>query len=183
MFVQIISGNSNVYQLDIFQFLVAQDIIAKKYMSKLEGNTDIEIMDKYMLQIIEEIWEVENSKNDVEYLQELCDVVMYLGSLYAIISNRSKTSYSVFENINFIMDGSYKIDLFDMVKDLMSVRRFFPERKWHKAETVRADISMDYVCLDIIKNCIVRIFKYLTSNHALYDFDFEKYLASKQKIK
>ena len=154
--LKLISGNNNVYELELDEFLERQSMIQQKYMHKLSNNTSMEILDKYILQIFEEMWEVDNAPDPLSRIKELCDVLMYTGSLYTIIEEKIGVKVPI-EGFIIISPEDQVLDLNKIRNQLISLRRFYPERKWHKNETsigeVVNKISLE-ILSDIIKDII-----------------------------
>lgn len=180
MFIERIAKNSNIYGLKTSEFLKGQDEIAKRYLPRLKDLSDIDIIDKYILQIIEEIWEVKNSRNYNEKLEEICDVVMYTGSLYTIICGMINLDVKDIKDEAFIETSEF--DPNKIIDSLISFRRCFPSRKWHKNEKI--SIDGDYIKnigLNLLKTEIINIFAFLTYEMEEQGFNFIKYILNKQK--
>ena len=169
--------NNNIIVLDLEEFFIKQKGIAQKYLYKINTSKQ-EVLDKYILQIIEELWEVENAVNKTEYLEELCDVVMYTGSLITLISDNYPTNKMY---LPYVPAKSNELDLFRIVSDLISIRRFFPERKWHKNEkSLAKPKEVEAISISILLAIINRIFKTLISKSEEGSFDFIEYITNKE---
>lgn len=153
-------NESNIYEIELSTFLDNQKKIMEKYKGKLEKNTRMEIIDKYLLQTMEEVWESENESNDVSQLYEKIDVLMYLGSLYAVVTDCDdaviKHDNRYFTIVN-IYDPEAPFKVKQVSDSLISLRRLMPERKWHKPHNNKLEeiniISADIV-MNLIKNMI-----------------------------
>lgn len=163
MLIEKISKNTNIYQINFEEFIHNQESIQRKYKDKLESTNNIyEVIDKYILQVLEEIWEAQTAKTDEDRIYEIIDAMMYVGSLYSYMNDALDPNNSITQKIIFVSNGKSYNDLEKVKNDIISIRRLFPERKWHKNEKSalsnksRFKISSD-ILMDLIKNLILMI--------------------------
>ena len=171
--------SENLYSFNLKEFLTTQDIIYNKF--KLDGD-GIDLIDKYILQILEEIHEVNNSTSPQEQAEELIDVAMYLGSTFSTlfpVLPIDEITLKVVSTNNDRIDVKRTMD--KLFSSLMSSRRMFPERKWHKKESndIKASNEDINVVLIMLYNMIKEIFEYLIfSNKIINPFI---YIEAKEK--
>ena len=102
-------------------------------------DTYIHNVDKYILHTLEEISEVFTDEDERE---ELIDVLLYLGTIYSFILKTMETKYDIYINdyhkieLEETTKSKEKYLFNDVFMNLMEIRRKFPERKWHKNDTV-----------------------------------------------
>ena len=157
-YINQVNDNGFIYSFKLRDFIEKQGKIADKYMDKLSNNTDMEIIDKYILQILEEVWEAKTAKSHGEFVDEILDVAMYTGSFYSVFNKLSESDLeSVDERIYFTVSERSINTISD---DLINLRRLYPERKWHKNEKIpvgkneRFEISKK-ILLSILETCII----------------------------
>ena len=182
MYLEKLQNNNNVYRFRLAKFLDSQFLIADKFMDNLEKYKDIDVLDKYILHILEEIWEVKHAESEEEYYEELSDVVMYLGSLYSILSFRNGLDVNdepdLFLTTNNLNSANF--DVSNLVDEIISMRRFYPERKWHKNEKNDVDNKdVDTIAMNLLKNMLKNFINIIICNP---DFDFNIYVLNKQNI-
>lgn len=163
MLIEKISKNTNIYQINFEEFIHTQESIQRKYKDKLESTNNIyEVIDKYILQVLEEIWEAQTAKNEENRIYEIIDAMMYVGSLYSYMNDALDPDNTKTQKVIFVSNGKSYNDLEKVKNDIISIRRLFPERKWHKNEKSllsnksRFKISSD-ILMDLIKNLILMI--------------------------
>ena len=181
MFLERLQNNNNVYRFRLGKFLDAQYLIADKYMDNLEIYKDMDILDKYILHTMEEIWEVKHAEDSLEFYEELSDVIMYLGSMYSILSFRNKLDVNNEEDM-FLTANNFNpnFNVSDIIDEIISMRRFYPERKWHKNEKNKVDNSeVDTISMNLLKNMIRNFINIIITNP---DFDFNRYVSNKQSM-
>lgn len=180
MFLERLQNNNNVYRFKLNKFLKAQFLIADKYMDKLEKYNDIDIMDKYILHIMEEIWEVKHSEDELEFCEELSDVLMYLGSLYGILCKRSNIDIGEESDFYITSNNRFEFSVSDLIDEIISIRRFYPGRKWHKNEEIQINSNaIDLISINLLKNMISNFVGILIKKQ---DFNFNKYVGYKQQL-
>lgn len=181
MFLERLQNNNNVYKFKLGSFLDAQYLIADKYMDKLEIYKDMDVLDKYILHTMEEIWEVKHAEDELEFYEELSDVIMYLGSMYSILSFRNKLDVNKEEDMFLTATNvNSNFSVSDIVDEIISIRRFYPERKWHKNEKNEVDNSeVDIISMNLLKNMIRNFVNIMILNT---DFDFNDYVYNKQQM-
>jgi len=154
-------------RMDMKEFVARQKVIYDKYIDNLSKSSHIDLIDKYILQIIEEVEEAraETGKGREDFLhEELIDIAMYCGStLFAI-----HYKYVVNDNVIFSIAKNDIIDINNLLESItnriIKERRNFPERKWHKkydSSLINNDRIGSFTdCLMLI---IFDIFSYLLS--------------------
>jgi DNA polymerase elongation subunit (family B) len=155
--------SENIYKFDLGKFLRTQGLIYHKFELEAKG---IDLIDKYLFHILEEIHEVNNELNEKEKAKELIDVIMYLGSTYYTLFQYDDFDYKV------ITTGIEKIDVKcttdKLFATLINARRMFPERKWHKEykeENIISDRNVIFSEIIIVQ--ILRIVELLLTNYDL----------------
>lgn len=149
---------------NLSDFLEVQKRIYRKFKLNAEG---FELLDKYIIQTIEEISEVREAQlKDNNYtlvLGELIDVIMYLGSLHACLAGNYNDEY-VFSKSRNTLDINELLD--NVEGDLFNCRRMYPERKWHK-KFDESDINQFRrpIFNQMIRDNIKKIIEYLCSNY------------------
>jgi len=154
---------SKTHQFDYLNFIKYQYNIFKKWedikdYQNYNSKELINNLDKYILHTIEEIIESKEELDGINFdnfTNEMCDIVLYLGTvssiLYALINIKTeiKDEYSLSlyltekynDNLekslnlyllNYENNHLYDIILLKAVENLINVRRLWPERKWHK---------------------------------------------------
>jgi hypothetical protein len=157
--------SENVYSVNLGVFLSTQGLIYEKF--KFDGR-GIDLIDKYLFQVIEEIQEVNAIEEDCYAKhEELIDVMMYLGSTYFTISNFNSYSRKIIVRRNNKMQIKNLMD--DVFSSIINARRMYPERKWHKSYSDK-DIIKDreIIFADIIVGLILKIMELLITN---YDYE------------
>lgn len=157
--IEQVSKKSNIFKINFRYFITNQDKIQKRYKETLEKtNTRMEIIDKYILQFLEEIWEAQNEVDIVGITTETIDAIMYLGSLYAYMRGEMYSDCVLIDEL-FITNAGYCSDIEQVKNDLISIRRLFPERKWHKKEKSELiDEDLFLISSDIIIGLIKNLF-------------------------
>lgn len=177
-----VNDNTNIYEINLKTFLEKQEYIAAGYLDALNKNTFMEIIDKYLMQTIEEVWEVVNSENDNEKIEELSDVLMYLGSTYALLACEIGNTHDNLNDMYVIVDKKEELDLNNITQSLISIRRLFPSRKWHKQE--KENNKSIYIAVKLIENLMIDIIKYQISykNSNKDIIDFDRYIENKEEM-
>lgn len=181
-------NDSNIYEIDLSEFLTKQKDIMEKYKGKLAKNTRMEIIDKYFLQTMEEVWEVKNESNPISKLYEEIDVLMYLASLYAVILDCEDSIVhpdKYFTIVDASKENPFNFD--NITDDLISLRRLMPERKWHKAHNgslsyinfIASDVVMDLM-KKVINSIIYDEYK-INSSKSVKIPIVEKYMGLKEE--
>ena len=163
-------GKDNIYDLDLSLFMENQSKIMNKYLYALEDLSLFEKIDKYIMQIVEEIWESKTADNEIEKIKELCDVVMYIGSTYKLIEEHTNIHPIIdFSHIILYKNNNFNIDI--IFEKIINIRRLFPERKWHKKESndIKASNEDINVVLIMLYNMIKEIFEYLIFSNKIID--------------
>jgi hypothetical protein len=129
--------HEGIYSFDLWEFMDIQKAIYDKYKHSLEGLSQFEITDRYIMQTLEEVHEVWDSRDEQHRIDETVDVMMYLGSLYWALGLEPGVEYHEVVVIHGgYVNSAATMSINKMAKDvfgmLMSGRRMFPERKWHK---------------------------------------------------
>lgn len=124
-FLEVKEENS-IYIFDLSKFIYRQNEIFDKFKQPING---IELIDKYILQTLEEVYETDISNEPVD---ELIDVLMYLGSSLNTIEYEKEFLPVKVAIIKEDNAKELKHSLHDINNRLMGIRRFYPERKWHK---------------------------------------------------
>jgi hypothetical protein len=190
--------NENIMEFKMRSFMDVQKEIYEKFRFEAEGH-EINTIDKYILQTIEEIYEVDSSSTPSHQCSEIIDILMYLGSLYwcveefCIVSIRNERKVISFPKQYFnVKDGSENYDnsLVDVdgiskkvLTGLVSIRRLFPERKWHKEhkylEPQQVKDRQNYA-LETITILIREVFEFLIKNFSPEYVD--RNIITKQKL-
>jgi hypothetical protein len=153
--------SENVFKFDLGNFLSTQGLIYDKF--KFEGKR-IDVIDKYLFQIIEEIQEVNAIEEDV-YAKygEVVDVLMYLGSTYYVFSGFNSFSNRIIVRKNNKMKIKPLMD--DIFSTLINARRMYPERKWHKPYDENKLIqNREQMFSEVIVALIIKIIDLLLTN-------------------
>lgn len=161
---------AGLFTFDINQFMNIQNDIMKKY--KLSDEFDFSTLDKYIGQINEELQEVLTSKDKHERVEEIIDALMYMGSTASYLLNSDTMEIEKY----IVMINNYDVSLDDFIKDLFikitTLRRLFPERKWHKSHFDHRTklyemecIKKEKVVLDILDSMIRSTIIYLLTNY------------------
>jgi len=119
--------SENIYSFNLEKFMSTQGLIYHKYELNDVG---INLIDKYLFQILEEIHEVNNSSNKEKQAEELIDVIMYLGSTYYTMVDTTTFNCRTINTNNEKLDVKKFMD--NLFSAIISARRMYPERKWHK---------------------------------------------------
>lgn len=158
--------NENFIIFDLNKFITTQKNIYKKYLlkntnyknSKTIINTDI--IDKYFFQIIEEIFECDKEDSIDKIIEESIDILMYCGSTLnlldnSLLNNINKLYYpNLINRYNYDIKETYHNTMKKLFDNLLSLRRLFPERKWHKKFNVNDILEERFLIFRdiIIKN-------------------------------
>ena len=172
----------NIFNLDLNLFMENQGKIMNKYLSNLEGLTLFEKIDKYISQIVEEIWEVKTAENNFDQAKELCDVLMYLASLYKLMEQETDNKPKMnFDNTVIYRSNQFNIDI--LFEEIINIRRLFPERKWHKIEVNQITLRHEeiLVSMTMIYHMIINIFSALLFIKDKFNF-FDYITIKEQKI-
>lgn len=155
-------------------FLKNQLEITKKFPVKDDyfEKFDFKYLDLLLLQTTEELYEVLTSKTKDEEKKEIIDVLMYLGTSFVFIDYSDKKEEEFLKEKDIVLDDQkLNIDLDSFIKDLFlqifSIRRLYPERKWHKTydkSLINHEKRLNQTKF-IIKNSIKEILKYLNENY------------------
>ncbi|QXN70123.1 hypothetical protein INTERNEXUS_82 [Bacillus phage vB_BspM_Internexus] len=155
--------SEDILEFDFDLFMKVQREIYLKYElnTKDEG---IHLTDRYFMQIFEEIHEVKREENDMKVIEEILDIVMYLGSTYCTFDkNLIDHGKKVFVKKGYEY-GFTKKDihaLMDRVSSsLMVVRRLYPERKWHRKNSDPIE-NRDKIAMDTIRELIWELLEYV----------------------
>lgn len=168
-------GETDRYRFRLRDFALMQKKIYDKFDTKTSYMQNI---NNYFLHIMEEVYEVQISINKEEEKEELIDVLMYLGS-----------TLNCFNNIDIeLMPNMIEVDINDVtnndvisqtntiVHSLLSIRRNFAERKWHKPydpsqiDYKLRDSLVEISLIDLIKRVIILLVSnnnYLEVNSSL----------------
>lgn len=182
-----IKKNDNIFILEIKEFYESQKNIMLKYKDSLKNLSDFEKIDKYLFQIIEEIWEVRNAPNLSMEIEEICDVVMYLTSTVALIEDCFNNNGNLLINKESITSLTITKDEFSLdylLSGVMNIRRLFPERKWHKTDKREKDPTRISTVLKILQELIRYTMSYLagvdpSEYHGVSPFS---YIQEKEKL-
>lgn len=199
----LLEEKNEMFNLELF--INRQDLIWTKYDS-LEQGLDIlksekdfiNNFDRYIIQTLEEIYEVSETYDPEEIMKELVDILMYLGTMYAIVRENAKTHccptrYNVMYETNKDLSTHFVGQDFNeltstILFDLMSIRRLFGKRKWHKYSEELSD-EQKLNTLDVmeerirhsIKATISYLLDYASMENVLTSFEYvEKLILEKQ---
>jgi len=172
--------NNEFTKFHFTDFILNQKKINKKFPCPYKTNYDI--IDKMINAVTEECYEILIAKDLEEEQEELVDVVMYLGSFYneLYFLNFLKEIPDDLNKIEFNLtkhEFKKSINIKKMIKSLYSIRRYFPERKYHKKFNNKDIVEYRYtLCLNIIEETI----KYILENNVVNYEKFEEKLLYKQ---
>lgn len=123
---------------DFMQFISNQSKINNKF--PCPEKTVIKIIDSFIMHITEECFEVDYTTDTLEEYQfEIIDAIMYIGSLF----NDLLKEYDVKDieilketfkpiKVSLVQRIKPKFDAWEIISELIRIRRKFPERKYHK---------------------------------------------------
>lgn len=100
--------------------------------------TFIHMFDRYILHALEEVYEAREAKED-EFLGEVADITNYVLTMLGIISSNLNMKINLNDiplddiETNFNLDEMKNLLVFSY-DTLISIRRMYPQRKWHKKE-------------------------------------------------
>ena len=173
---------TGLYVFNMKKFINIQNEIMKKY--RIGNDFDFPTFDRYIGQIYEELQEVLTA-NDDERLEEIIDVLMYIGSTVSYIMEKDVIEVDPFTCIT----NNYNLSLDTFIKDLFvkvtTIRRLYPERKWHKPHNdENAEIydlinrDKEGITVDVLEEMMHDIIKFVLSNYG--DIKFVEVLSKKQ---
>lgn len=174
------SINEEFIKFKFTDFIIKQKKITKKFPCPYKTNYDI--IDKMINAVTEECYEILIANNLEEEQDELVDVLMYLGSFYNEMyflnflkefpDDSNKNEFNLYKK-----EFKESINIEKMIRNLYSIRRFFPERKYHKSYKKEDIIEFRYImCLNIIEETI----KFILENNVFDYEEFDKKLINKQ---
>jgi hypothetical protein len=159
--------SENVFMFDLSKFLVMQGHIYEKF--KFEGK-GIDLIDKYVFQTLEEIHEVNSAPNEIEQAGEIVDIMMYLGSTIYTVETFHPTGTVTIVKTKEKAEVKPLMD--EVFSSLISARRMFPERKWHKTYNENDIIEgRDEIFVSIIIGLIVKLAELLLTNNFYINVD------------
>jgi hypothetical protein len=167
--------SENIYTFELGRFLSIQGVIYDKFKFDGEG---IDLIDKYLFQIIEEIQEV-NASDEEYVLEELIDVMMYLGSAYYVFNSfHSYNTVTITKQNNSL---SIKSVMDDVFSSIINARRMYPERKWHKTYSEDKILKdRNKIFSDILISLIMKIAELILTN--FYAPTVDNTIQDKQKF-
>lgn|GEM_PF-3240292 len=171
----------SIVTFELEPFVRIQKLIAEKFPPN-GIQKDIDKFDKLLLQSLEEIFEIKIARNPEEVAEEVIDLMMYLGSLYNTMKDYSKEIEIPKHHFNVTMKNNKDImngklyDVLDYVENsLFSIRRQYPERKWHKEYNIssidkekRFNTTL-YVILECIKKVAEVLFEMVLDEEKLIE--------------
>jgi len=171
----------SIVTFELEPFVRIQKLIAEKFPPN-GIQKDIDKFDKLLLQSLEEIFEIKIARNPEEVAEEVIDLMMYLGSLYNTMKDYSKEIEIPKHHFNVTMKNNKDImngklyDVLDYVENsLFSIRRQYPERKWHKEYNIssidkekRFNTTL-YVILECIKKVAEVLFEMVLDEERLIE--------------
>ena len=176
--------SENICRFDLNTFMNKQRSIYYKFKFEGEG---IDVIDKYFLQIQEEVNEVKFAESTRDMLLELIDVCMYLGSTFYVFKDTTmfEDIIAVKTNVHSLGFNDLKDKAIQVVDEIQSAlffcRRMFPERKWHKTYNPDNIDPMRYeIFSNVILESIVKLIGFLF-NHYSYSV-ISYHLNDKQKF-
>lgn len=171
----------SIVTFELEPFVRIQKLIAEKFPPN-GIQKDIDKFDKLLLQSLEEIFEIKIARNPEEVAEEVIDLMMYLGSLYNTMKDYSKEIEIPKHHFNVTMKNNKDVinsklyDVLDYVENsLFSIRRQYPERKWHKEYNIssidkekRFNTTL-YVILECIKKVAEVLFEMVLDEERLIE--------------
>lgn len=176
--MNLFTTNNCIVYFELNKFIDGQDKIWTKYDSIEQGldlikseKDFINNFDRYIVHTLEEIYEVSEARDVEDMVEELIDVLMYLGTMYAIVRENAKLNFSdvrfktTFQNelINPTTDTHTFEEMTSMILfDLMNIRRLFNKRKWHKySEEMTKEQKLN--AIDVMESKLRHSIKHLLS--------------------
>lgn len=189
--IRIYENEYGKVRIEIGRFMNIQKNIMEKYLDKLENESDFEKLDKYFMQILEEIYEVKVADGKIEVYKEAIDVLMYLGSTIALLKINCKTHFN-YETDPLIEYNYYKETIKNITlekfldntfKAIFRCRRLFSERKWHKPhiklnETEKQNDLL--FCIEELREVLIQGIIYLNKEDKKTGIDLFNLVDSKQ---
>ena len=161
-----LTSSKNWIKVDINKLYQTQKVIFNKWRDELPSSP-IQNINNYTLHVIEELYESEIAENAEEQLEETIDVLMYVMSSMSAYELDPKFEPPVGFADMFI-SGSELLgntpSVQDIINKLMSVRRMYPERKWHKpfnSEDINYFVRSKetiYAYMEIVEMVIKRLY-------------------------
>jgi hypothetical protein len=168
--------SENIYQFKLGRFLSMQGTIYDKFKLDESG---IDLIDKYLFQILEEIHEVNNESHPTDKAMEMIDVMMYIGSAFYTVESFHAVSSRVIVKNKHSVDIKACMD--EVFNSIIIARRMYPERKWHKDyDESKLIADRGQVFGEIFINCIMTIMNALITNHHYLEVD--SMIENKQKF-
>lgn len=156
----------HLINFNLEEFVNTQQIIVNHYekeedllISNLGCKEFIKSFDKYILHTIEEVSETyeELSKDNLhDKMEEMIDILMYLGSMNYILKANMKNYKMKYESF---FDYDYYVQVYEnrslksyqnntcllkIVDLLIKQRRLFPQRKWHKPSKEFSELEIKH---------------------------------------
>lgn len=161
------TGSHSLVELNLDELIKTQSNIVLKYepvedllFPHLLSKGFITMFDKYLFHCVEEVIECREELNkshvSTETINEVIDILLYLGSMNYIINlnlsfydmkykSELNIDATTFQCTNLTVDKY----LMDVTEYLVSQRRYFPQRKWHKPSREFSEIQFKHILLQM----------------------------------
>lgn len=164
----------NLFDFNLQKFIDIQTDIYTRFIPPTPDY--FERIDSLLFQTLEEKFEIEMETDKVCKMEEIVDMLMYLGSLYASVISYDDNiymkngSYSRINTCNTITLNNSLINnnIFEEIEyDLFVMRRLYPERKWHKSIDEKSInyLERSIISSNIIIKCMYKIIEYIPNNY------------------
>jgi len=194
---------NNVLTFEFRKYVQSKFKIFMKYEKFEDINVDyidnklfVKQLDKYLLHTIEEIEEAHTEYNHTglssEFVEELTDILSYTGTTLSFITENLIANFSG-DSVNehmIIKNTHYNSDyvegsLLAIMSKIISCRKVFPERKWHKPAPICTSVELEGRLEEIsmlLESAMEITLSLLVSTSNRVNINYEKIINEKHQL-